>query len=311
MTNEELKELEIIVEKFDNIDINNLNSLRDLKYSKIPSEKLLKLVELAKQNNKRALTILVKYYYPFILSIVFNYNIEGIDLNDVAMAAVNGFIEGIKKFKSGNINNSVYFYIIKNINKEISLNHTTAKVGDNFDYIVFLYLKYLNDLEAGNTKELDCLELASKFNIDMKGMRRIIGLVNRKNYVDTKITTEDVKIGDDDYYETQDILTIINKYIPLNYQKIFKMYYGLGIEEPLTKKQIAKIVNITDVGVEHILENCLFILKSTSALNSLTEYYYKDYIKPHYYLSKRSISQLKAPIKRLIYLKKINGSITK
>ena len=97
MTNEELKELEIIVEKFDNIDINNLNSLRDLKYSKIPSEKLLKLVELAKQNNKRALTILVKYYYPFILSIVFNYNIEGIDLNDVAMAAVNGFIEGIKK----------------------------------------------------------------------------------------------------------------------------------------------------------------------------------------------------------------------
>ena len=33
------------------------------------------------------------------------------------MAAVNGFIEGIKKFKSGNINNSVYFYIIKNINK--------------------------------------------------------------------------------------------------------------------------------------------------------------------------------------------------
>lgn len=311
MTNEELKELEIIVEKFDNIDINNLNSIRDLKYSKIPSEKLLKLVELAKQNNKRALTILVKYYYPFILSIVFNYNIEDIDLNDVAMAAVNGFIEGIKKFKSGNINNSVYFYIIKNINKEISLNHTTAKVGDNFDYIVFLYLKYLNDLEAGNTKELDCLELASKFNIDIKGMRRIIGLVNRKNYVDTKITTEDVKIGDDDYYETQDILTIINKYIPLNYQKIFKMYYGLGIEEPLTKRQIAKIANITDVGVEHILENCLFILRSTSALNNLREYYYKDYIKPHYYLSKRSISQLKAPIKRLIYLKKINGSITK
>ena len=311
MTNEELKELEIIVEKFDNIDINNLNGLRDLKYSKIPSEKLLKLVELAKQNNKRALTILVKYYYPFILSIVFNYNIESIDLNDVAMAAVNGFIEGIKKFKSGNINNSVYFYIIKNINIEISLNHTTAKVGDNFDYIVFLYLKYLNDLEAGNTKELDCLELASKFNIDIKGMRRIIGLVNRKNYVDTKITTEDVKIGDDDYYETQDILTIINKYIPLNYQKIFKMYYGLGTEEPLTKRQIAKIANITDVGVEHILENCLFILKRTSALNSLREYYYKDYIKPHYYLSKRSISQLKAPIKRLIYLKKINGSITK
>ena len=107
------------------------------------------------------------------------------------------------------------------------------------------------------------------------------------------------------------ILTIINKYIPLNYQKIFKMYYGLGIEEPLTKRQIAKIANITDVGVEHILENCLFILRSTSALNSLREYYYKDYIKPHYYLSKRSISQLKAPIKRLIYLKKINGSITK
>ena len=79
----------------------------------------------------------------------------------------------------------------------------------------------------------------------------------------------------------------------------------------LEREENTKIVNISDVGVEHILETCLFILKSTSALNSLREYYYKDYIKPHYYLSKRSISQLKAPIKRLIYLKKINGSITK
>lgn len=61
-------------------------------------------------------------------------------------------------------------------------------------------------------------------------MRRIIGLVNRKNYVDTKITTEDVKIGDDDYYETQDILTIINKYIPLNYQKYLRCIMDLALK---------------------------------------------------------------------------------
>ena len=53
MTNEELKELEIIVEKFDNIDINNLNSLREKKYSKIPTQKLIKLEQLAKKNNKK------------------------------------------------------------------------------------------------------------------------------------------------------------------------------------------------------------------------------------------------------------------
>ena len=103
---------------------------------------------MAKENDKKALNILVKYYFPFIATLALNYYVDGIDLEDLIMAAVVGFIEGIKRFQSGNINNWVYFYIRKSINKEISLEFTSAKIGDNFDYVVFQYLKYLEYLKA-------------------------------------------------------------------------------------------------------------------------------------------------------------------
>ena len=77
MNGKNLEDLEVIVSKFDNIDIKDLNTLKNLKYSKISLEKLLELVKLAKENNKEALTILIKYYYPFIVNIAYKYYIEG------------------------------------------------------------------------------------------------------------------------------------------------------------------------------------------------------------------------------------------
>ncbi len=92
MNDAEIKELAMISSKFDNIDIKDLNTLKNLKYSKISLEKLLELVKLAKENNKEALTILIKYYYPFIVNIAYKYYIEGIDLEDLVTTATIGFI---------------------------------------------------------------------------------------------------------------------------------------------------------------------------------------------------------------------------
>ena len=311
ISQEELSRLENIVSGFEITNIKDINNIKNLKFAKITTDELLKLINMAKENDKKALNILVKYYFPFIATLALNYYVDGTDLEDLVMAAVVGFIEGIKRFQSGNINNWVYFYIRKSINKEISLEFTSAKIGDNFDYVVFLYLKYLEDLKAGRISLLTDFQLASKFGVDVKGIKRVRDLVNKDNVNNINVSIEDMKIGDNNYYGKNDIIKIIDKYLPSNYRDIFKMYYGFLGPEPLTQREIAKIINVSPTRVDEILKKCMFILSSTTAKRKLREYYYDDCLEQHYRLSKRSIEELKGPIKRILYSKRSNGMITK
>ena len=311
ISQEELSRLENIVNGFEITNIKDINNIKNLKFAKIPTAELLKLINMAKENDKKALNILVKYHFPFIVTLALNYYVDGADLEDLVMAAVVGFIEGIKRFQSGNISNWVYFYIRKSINKEISLEFTSAKIGDNFDYVVFLYLKYLEDLKADRTSLLTDFQLASKFGIDVKGLKRVRDLVNKDNVNNINVSIEDMKIGDNNYYDKNDIIKIIDKYLPSNYRDIFKMYYGFLGPEPLTQREIAKIINVSPTRVDEILKRCMFILSSTTAKRKLREYYDDDYLEQHYRLSKRSIEELKGPIKRILYSKRSNGMITK
>ena len=89
------------------------------------------------------------------------------------------------------------------------------------------------------------------------------------------------------------------------------MYYGLLGPEALTQREIAKIINVSPTRVDEILKRCMFILSSTTAKRKLREYYYDDYVEQHYRLSKKSIEELKGPIKRILYSKRSNGMITK
>lgn len=311
ISQEELSRLENIVSGFEITNIKDINNIKNLKFAKITTDELLKLINMAKENDKKALNILVKYYFPFIATLALNYYVDGIDLEDLVMAAVVGFIEGIKRFQSGNINNWVYFYIRKSINKEISLEFTSAKIGDNFDYVVFQYLKYLEDLKAGRISLLTDFQLASKFGVDVKGIKRVRDLVNKDNVNNINVSIEDMKIGDNNYYGKNDIIKIIDKYLPSNYRDIFKMYYGFLGPEPLTQREIAKIINVSPTRIDEILKKCMFILSSTTAKRKLRGYYYDDYLEQHYRLSKKSIEELKGPIKRILYSKRSNGMITK
>lgn len=286
MNDAEIKELTMISSKFDNIDIKDLNTLKSLKYFKISPEKLLELVKLAKENNKEALTILIKYYYPFIVNIAYKYFIEGIDLEDLVTTATIGFIEGIKKFECGNIKQWTYYCMRKNIYKEIGLQFTSAKLGNDFDYIIFLYLKYLEALKNGQIEELNKSQLATKLGVDLKSLEQILTLEPKDNILDIKKSRNDLKIGDDDYYSKDDLIMIIDKYLPPNYGQIFKMHYGLLDGKPLTQRAIAKIVKVSPARVEEILKKCMFILNMTTAKKKLMAYYYTDYIEP-YILSKK------------------------
>ena len=80
ISQEELSRLENIVSGFEITNIKDINNIKNLKFAKITTDELLKLINMAKKNDKKDLNILVKYYFPFIATLALNHYVDGIDL---------------------------------------------------------------------------------------------------------------------------------------------------------------------------------------------------------------------------------------
>ena len=282
MEEEKYQELEKIVSKFDTVASNDYAKLKDLEYSKIATSDLQNLIFLAKKGDKRALTILTKYYYPFILSIAFKYSLEKMPIDDLVSAALLGFVEGVKRCEEGYISNKFYFYIFKSVTKEISLHFTSANIISSYYFIVYKYMKYLEMVQSGNTEKLDLSVLAKNLNIDYEILKTIAALCQNISLNDVEIPVYDLKLGDNNYRNQEDLVKIIDKYLFPRHADILKKYYGLSGKEPLTSQEIAKYCGFTSTGVDIILARCLRVLTGTLPYSELEELYYTDYIDNSY-----------------------------
>lgn len=282
MEEEKYQELEKIVSKFDTVASNDYAKLKDLEYSKIATSDLQNLIFLAKKGDKRALTILTKYYYPFILSIAFKYSLERMPIDDLVSAALLGFVEGVKRYEEGYIPNKFYFYIFKSVTKEISLHFTSANIISSYYFIVYKYMKYLEMVQSGNTEKLDLSVLAKNLNIDYEILKTIAALCQNISLNDVEIPVYDLKLGDNDYGDQKNLVKIIDKYLFPRHADILKKYYGLSGKEPLTSQEIAKYCGFTSTGVDIILARCLRVLTGTLPYSELEELYYTDYIDNSY-----------------------------
>lgn len=169
MTEDEFLKLEAIVSKFDDFLITNVDGLKVLEYQKLEPTDLLNLISLAQNDDKRALTILVKYYYPFILRIVLRHYIKGIDIEDMVISAVLSFIETIKKYTKGQLNTMIYNNIVRVIAKDISFNFTFRRLSLEFSMNIFKYLEYL-EKENIVDWELSLDDLALKLKIPKENL---------------------------------------------------------------------------------------------------------------------------------------------
>lgn len=282
MEEEKYQELEKIVSKFDTVASNDYAKLKDLEYSKIATSDLQNLIFLAKKGDKRALTILTKYYYPFILSIAFKYSLEKMPIDDLVSAALLGFVEGVKRYEEGYIPNKFYFYIFKSVTKEISLHFTSANIISSYYFIVYKYMKYLEMVQSGNTEKLDLSVLAKNLNIDYEILKTIAALCQNISLNDVEIPVYDLKLGDNNYRNQEDLVKIIDKYLFPRHADILKKYYGLSGKEHLTSQEIAKYCGFTSTGVDIILARCLRVLTGTLPYSELEELYYTDYIDNSY-----------------------------
>ena len=278
MTEDEFLKLEAIVSKFDDFLITNVDGLKVLEYQKLEPTDLLNLISLAQNDDKRALTILVKYYYPFILRTVLRYYIKGMDIEDMVISAVLSFIETIKKYTKGQLNTMIYNNIVRVIAKDISFNFTFRRLSLEFSMNIFKYLEYL-EKENIVDWELSLDDLALKLKIPKENLEEIISLINLGGFEIVNGSVIDLKAGDDDYDDTEEIMKIFDRYLTPRYAQAMKLYYGADETTALSLLKVATKMNVCKHMVEIFLENSVSNLKKTSAIGKLKEFYYTDYVE--------------------------------
>ncbi len=278
MTEDEFLKLEAIVSKFDDFLITDVDSLKALEYQKLEPTDLLNLISLAQNDDKRALTILAKYYYPFILRTVLRYYIKGMNIEDMVMAAVLSFIETVKKYRNGQLNTMIYNNIVRVITKDISFNFTFRSLSLEFSMNIFKYLEYL-EKENMVDLELSIDDLALKLKIPKERLEEIISLINLGGFEIVNGSVIDLKVGDDDYDDTEEITKIFDRYLAPRHAEAMKLYFGADETTALSLLRVAAKMNVCKHMVEIFLENSVSNLKKTSAIGKLKEFYYTDYIE--------------------------------
>ena len=278
MTEDEFLKLEAIVSKFDDFLITNVDGLKVLEYQKLEPTDLLNLISLAQNDDKRALTILVKYYYPFILRTVLRYYIKGMDIEDMVISAVLSFIETIKKYTKGQLNTMIYNNIVRVIVKDISFNFTFRRLSLEFSMNIFKYLEYL-EKENIVDWELSLDDLALKLKISKENLEEIISLINLGGFEIVNGSVIDLKFGDDDYDDTEEITKIFDRYLAPRHAEAMKLYFGADETTALSLLKVAAKMNVCKHMVEIFLENSVSNLKKTSAIGKLKEFYYTDYVE--------------------------------
>ncbi len=278
MTEDEFLKLEAIVSKFDDFLITDVDSLKALEYQKLEPTDLLNLISLAQNDDKRALTILAKYYYPFILRTVLRYYIKGMNIEDMVMTAVLSFIETVKKYRNGQLNTMIYNNIVRVITKDISFNFTFRSLSLEFSMNIFKYLEYL-EKENMVDLELSIDDLALKLKIPKERLEEIISLINLGGFEIINGSVIDLKVGDDDYDDTEEITKIFDRYLAPRHAEAMKLYFGADETTALSLLRVAAKMNVCKHMVEIFLENSVSNLKKTSAVGKLKEFYYTDYIE--------------------------------
>lgn len=278
MTEDEFLKLEDIVSEFERYSLKDIEDLRNLKYQEMEPTALLNLIMLAQDDDKRALTILVKYYYPFILRIVLRYYINGMNIEDLMMIAVISFIETIKKYTKGQLNTMIYNNIVRVITKELGFDFTFRKLSLETSMNVFKYLEYLEKNKLVEA-ELSLDELSLKLGISKENLEEIATLINLRGFEVAKASLTDLKFGDNDYDDIEEVVNVLDKYLRPKYVEAMKLYFSYDENGTLSLRNVAAKMNVSTARVVYLLENGVINLKKTPAIGELKEFYYTDYIK--------------------------------
>ena len=110
--NKRIKELNDLIDKNYYLDTMDIYGVRRFKYQSIlKKEDFILLISLAKEGNREALNVFLKYYYQVVINFSLKYSSDFLDKEDLVEAGLIGFLEAVKSYDIEN--KKALFAIVK------------------------------------------------------------------------------------------------------------------------------------------------------------------------------------------------------
>lgn len=292
--NKRIKELNDLIDKNYYLDTMDIYGVRRFKYQSIlKRDDFILLISLAKEGNKEALNVLLKYYYQVVINFSLKYSSDFLDKEDLVEAGLIGFLEAVKSYdieKGTNFKTWLYEYIRKEILLEIAHHDKMMKIDQNMVIKLSKIRKFMEEEKERTGKLPDISLLEENFKMKRESLVNLLSLGGVSSLDDDTLKEEVLRVNTYDDYDKGEIRKILREYLSIDEYQVFSLIYGLD-KERLSYGDIAKRMNVSKSMVQFYLKRGIERIKSSSAYLLLKEYYYKDYISPSYYQNVKTLNK--------------------
>ncbi len=280
-----IKELNDLIDKNYYLDTMDIYGVRRFKYQSIlKREDFILLISLAREGNREALNVLLKYYYQVVINFSLKYSSDFLDKEDLVEAGLIGFLEAVKSYdieKGTNFKTWLYEYVRKEILLEIAHHDKMMKIDQNMVIKLSKIRKFMEEEKQRTGKLPDISLLEENFKMKREVLVNLLSLGGVSSLDDDTLKEEVLRVNTYDDYDKGEIRKILRDYLSIDEYQVFSLIYGLD-KERLSYGDIAKRMNVSKSMVQFYLKRGIERIKSSSAYLLLKEYYYKDYISPSY-----------------------------
>lgn len=289
-----IKELNDLIDKNYYLDTMDIYGVRRFKYQSIlKREDFILLISLAREGNREALNVLLKYYYQVVINFSLKYSSDFLDKEDLVEAGLIGFLEAVKSYdieKGTNFKTWLYEYVRKEILLEIAHHDKMMKIDQNMVIKLSKIRKFMEEEKERTGKLPDISLLEENFKMKREVLVNLLSLGGVSSLDDDTLKEEVLRVNTYDDYDKGEIRKILRDYLSIDEYQVFSLIYGLD-KERLSYGDIAKRMNVSKSMVQFYLKRGIERIKSSSAYLLLKEYYYKDYISPSYYQNVKTLNK--------------------
>lgn len=256
----------------------------------ITAEEEVELAKRIKKGDQRALERLVNANLRFVVSVAKQYQNQGLTLNDLINEGNVGLVKAAQKFdetRGFKFISYAVWWIRQSIMQALAEQSRLVRLPLNKVGSLSKIRKALITLEQEYDREPSAEELANYLDIDVREVETTLKLSSRHTSLDAPLidgesnSLSDVLQNDnaemaDSYMDYVDSLRketerSLNSLTPRQ-RDVVKLYFGIGVEHPMSLEDIGDHLNITRERVRQIKDKAINKLRSTSRSKMLKSY---------------------------------------
>ena len=238
----------------------------------ITAEEEVELAKRIKKGDQRALERLVNANLRFVVSVAKQYQNQGLTLNDLINEGNVGLVKAAQKFdetRGFKFISYAVWWIRQSIMQALAEQSRLVRLPLNKVGSLSKIRKALITLEQEFDREPSAEELANYLDIDVREVETTLKLSSRHTSLDAPLMADSYM----DYVDSlrKETERSLNSLTPRQ-RDVVKLYFGIGVEHPMSLEDIGDHLNITRERVRQIKDKAINKLRSTSRSKMLKSY---------------------------------------